>query len=78
MEEEAFLRTLSDEEREVLAVQDKYFQLLTEAEQFGMDTAFLEEEQQLALQEIRDNTRQSVLKKQPLIKRPQTSGMMKP
>ena len=54
MEEEAFLRTLSDEEREVLAVQDKYFQLLTEAEQFGMDTAFLEEEQQLALQEIRD------------------------
>ena len=54
MEEEAFLRTLTDEEREVLAVQDKYFQLITEAEQFGMDTAFLEEEQQLALQEIRD------------------------
>jgi peptidyl-tRNA hydrolase len=58
MEEEAFLRTLSDEEREVLAVQDKYFQLLTEAEQFGMDTAFLEEEQQLALQEIRDRFEQ--------------------
>ena len=54
MEEEAFLRTLSDEEREVLAVQDKYFQLLTEAEQFNMDTAFLEEEQQIALKEIRD------------------------
>jgi hypothetical protein len=54
MEEEAFLRTLSDEEREVLAVQDKYFQLITEAEQFNMDTLFLEEEQQLALKEIRD------------------------
>ena len=43
--EERFQKSLTDEEQELLAVQDKYFRLITLAEQQGLDTTALLEAQ---------------------------------
>ncbi len=69
LENEAFEKTLSKQEREIRAIQEKYFVLIEEARQFGLDTAELErlqaeeilaiktaaaEEEARKLKEIRD------------------------
>jgi len=50
--EEIYQMTLTDQQREVIAVQDKYFQLIEMAKQHGLDTALLEEEQAKAIDDI--------------------------
>ena len=57
MEEEALMEeiyqlTMTDQQRELIAVQDKYFQLIEMAKQHGLETQLLEEEQASAINEI--------------------------
>lgn len=53
LDEEHFQRTLSAQEKEETAVNDKYFRLIETAKQYGMDTADLEAKQQIELLDIR-------------------------
>jgi hypothetical protein len=53
-ENEFFLSKLSKEEQEVVAVREKYFNLIEQAEIYGEDTLILEEAQRVALREIND------------------------
>ena len=45
-------RLISEQEFEIQTVQDKYFNLIEQAKQFGLDTQVLEENQQIAIAEI--------------------------
>jgi hypothetical protein len=45
-------RFLSQQDLEIQAVQDKYFNLIEQAKQYGLDTQVLEENQQIAIQAI--------------------------
>ena len=45
-------RLISQQEFEIQAVQDKYFNLIEQAKQYGLDTQVLEENQQIAIQAI--------------------------
>jgi hypothetical protein len=45
---------LSQQEREINAVNDKYFQLIESAKQYGLDTVTLEQARQAELQNIQD------------------------
>lgn len=49
-----FEKTLSFQDLEIRAVQDQYFNLIELAEKYGQDKAALEEQQQAAIQEIKD------------------------
>ena len=46
-------RLISQQEFEIQAVQDKYFNLIEQAKQYGLDTQVLEENQQVAIDEIK-------------------------
>lgn len=52
-----FQAGLDDDEKEIIAVQEKYFALIEMARQHGIDTATLEEEQQTLIAEIEDKYR---------------------
>ena len=51
-------RFLSEQEIEIQAVQDKYFNLIEQAKQYGLDTQVLEENQQAAIKAIDDKFRE--------------------
>jgi len=53
-ENEFFISKLSKEEQEVIAVREKYFNLIEQAEIYGEDTLILEEAQRAALKEVND------------------------
>jgi hypothetical protein len=53
LDEEHYQRTLTAQEKEETAVNDKYFRLIETAKQYGMDTADLEAKQQIELLDIR-------------------------
>ncbi len=57
-------RLISKQEFEVQAVQDKYFNLIEQAKQYGLDTQVLEENQRLAIKEINDRFDQEAADKQ--------------
>ena len=57
-------RLISEQEFEVQAVQDKYFNLIEQAKQYGLDTQVLEENQRLAIKEINDRFDQEAADKQ--------------
>ena len=59
-----FERTLSFQDLEIRAVQDQYFNLIELAEKYGQDKAALEEQQQAAIQEIKDRYAKEDAKKQ--------------
>jgi len=61
--EERFQRSLTEEEREITAVNDKYFRLIEQARQYGIDTAELEQAQADELQAIRDKAGEKELEK---------------
>lgn len=46
-------RLISEQEFEIQTVQDKYFNLIEQAKQFNLDTQVLEENQQIAIDEIK-------------------------
>jgi hypothetical protein len=46
-------RLISEQEFEIQVVQDKYFNLIEQAKQYGLDTQVLEENQQIAIDEIK-------------------------
>tara|TARA_R100000655_G_scaffold35141_1_gene68364 strand:+ start:1372 stop:3390 length:2019 start_codon:yes stop_codon:yes gene_type:complete len=50
-------RLISEQEFEIQLVQDKYFNLIEQAKQYGLDTQVLEENQQAAIKEIEDKYR---------------------
>ena len=57
-------RLISEQEFEIQAVQDKYFNLIEQAKQYGLDTQVLEENQRLAIKEINDRFDQEAADKQ--------------
>jgi len=52
LDEERYQKSLSNEEREITQVQDKYFRLIETAKQYGLDTAELEKAQKEELAAI--------------------------
>ena len=63
-QEEQYQLSLTDQEREITAVQDKYFRLLEMARQHGEDTAALEEAQKKQIAAINDKYRQAEERKE--------------
>jgi len=53
LDEEAYQKTLTAQQKEETAINDKYFRLIETAKQYGMDTTDLEAKQQLELAGIR-------------------------
>jgi hypothetical protein len=53
LDEEHYQRTLTAQEKEETAVNDKYFRLIETAKQYGIDTTDLEAKQQIELLDIR-------------------------
>lgn len=53
LDEEHYQKTLTDQQKEETAVNDKYFRLIETAKQYGLDTTDLEAKQQIELADIR-------------------------
>jgi len=53
LDEEAYQKTLTAQQKEETAVNDKYFRLIETAKQYGLDTTDLEAKQQIELADIR-------------------------
>lgn len=63
LDEEHYQKTLTAQQKEETAVNDKYFRLIETAKQYGMDTIDLEAKQQIELATIRDKYEAEELKK---------------
>jgi hypothetical protein len=63
LDEEHFQMTLSQQEKEETAVNDKYFRLIETAKKYGMDITDLEAKQQIELAVIREKFAEEELKK---------------